>query len=136
MNIEMIAFCDAATDSQGKLNILGAFDCIWSMQAPIMHAQCAVALRIRFDRIEEGDHRIRINVIDADGKSVMPSLNANMKVVFGIDQDSAVTNLILNIHQLKLDRFGPYAIDVAVDGRQETSLPFFVRQLQKPASNS
>jgi len=59
MNIELFVLCDAATDQQGKLNILGAFDSLWAQKVPVSHPQCAVALRIRFSKIEEGEHNIK-----------------------------------------------------------------------------
>lgn len=132
MVIEVMALCDAATDSQGKLNILGAFDTLWTRQAPMIYPQCAIALRIRFSRIEEGEHRLKINIQNEDGKLAMPSLDATIRVAFGQDVESVATNLILNIQQLKLERCGPHAIDVAINGRQEASLPLFVKQAPAP----
>jgi len=46
MNIETFLLCDAATDSMGKLNILGAFDTIGSPNFPLIHPQCSVAVSI------------------------------------------------------------------------------------------
>ena len=34
MNIEAFLLCDAATDQQGKLNILGAFDNLYAKKIP------------------------------------------------------------------------------------------------------
>lgn len=131
MKIEVIALCDAATDSQGKLNILGAFDCIWANQLPAAHPQCAIALRVRFSRIEEGNHKIKINVVDFDGNMVVPGFDGNVAIRIKPGDEYAVANLILNIQRLKLDKLGEYSIDVAVDGRLEASLPFFVKQSSK-----
>ena len=130
MKLETFCLCDAATVSGGKLNILGAFDSIQTTQAPAVHSQCAIALRLRFTRIEEGNHRIKITIVDEDGRSIMPDLEGMMTVKFGADDDSAVTNFVINIQQLKLDKFGQYAIDLAVDSRHEASLPLVVKQAQ------
>ena len=70
MNIEAFLLCDAATDQQAKLNILGAFDIVFAKKVPAIHPACAVALRIRFQKIEEGNHSIRIYIIDEDGKGI------------------------------------------------------------------
>lgn len=129
MRLEIFALCDAATVSGGKLNLLGAFDSIFSGQVPTVYAQCTIALRIRFTRIEEGDHRIKLNVVDEDGRNIMPSLDASMAVKFGAEEDSTVANLIINIQQLKIEKYGPYSIDLAVDGRHEASLPLLVKTL-------
>ena len=113
----------------GKLSILGAFDYSDRAGAAV---QCAIALRLRFTRIEEGNHRIKITIVDEDGRSIMPELEGTMAVKFGADDDSAVTNFVINIQQLKLDKFGQYAIDLAVDSRHEASLPLVVKQVQNP----
>lgn len=129
MDIEVFALCDAATETGGKLNILGAFDCLYAQKFPVMHPQCSVALRIRFSRIEEGGHRIKINFVDEDGKSILPSLNANVEIKFKEEQHYVVSNLILNIHNLKIEKAGPYSIDLAINGKSEKSLPLFVRHV-------
>ncbi len=77
MNVELFALCDAATESGGKLNLLGAFDA-------------------------EGD-------------------------------EGAVANLILNFQQLRFAAYGRYSIDLAVDGRQEGSLPLYLRPVPQDA---
>lgn len=135
MKIEILALCDAATDSQGKLNILGAFDHIWSRQTPMIHPFCALALRVRFSRSEQGKHRIRINFIDADGKVVIPTLDGTLNIQCPSYADSTVANLILQVQHLKLEKFGEYSIDITVDGEHHGSLPLFVKQLQAPPTD-
>ncbi|HHT9159631.1 MAG TPA: DUF6941 family protein [Candidatus Brocadiaceae bacterium] len=123
MNKEVFVLCDAATETVGKLNILGAFDNIYSRSSPATHPQCAIALRVRFNQIEKGEHKIRVNIVDEDGKLIMPSLDAKINVDFPQNMDSSIANLILNIHGLKIEKFGKYSVDLAIDGRQEASLP-------------
>ena len=41
MNIQVAVLCDAATDDNGKLNLLGAFDTIYAPQTPAVHPQDA-----------------------------------------------------------------------------------------------
>ncbi|MBA7638363.1 hypothetical protein ES703_46018 [subsurface metagenome] len=129
MNIEAFLLCDAATDQQGKLNILGAFDNIFAKKMPTMHPACAVAARIRFEKIEEGSHPIRIRIIDEDGKSIGPKLEGNVNVRIGDDVDSTATNIVLNIQRLKLENYGQYRIDLAIDNQIKASLPFNVREI-------
>ena len=136
MKLEIFSMCDAATDSGGKLNLLGSFDTLWAMEEPIAHPACAIAIKMRFARIEEGNHRVRMTFADADGKLVMPSADSSVGVRFGGPDDPSCTiNLVLNLQQLKLPKFGEYSIDLAVDGRQEGSLPLYVRKRPEPAVN-
>src|SRR3954471_13088270 len=72
MNIQVAVLCDAATDENLKLNLLGAFDTIYTQQLPAIHPQCSVALRITFGHEDEGAHHLKLNFVDADGHSIMP----------------------------------------------------------------
>jgi hypothetical protein len=130
MRVEIFTLCDAATvDAGGKLNILGSFDRLHAKETPVMHPQCALAIKLRFERVEEGQKRIRITFIDSDGIAVMPTLDAITQVRFQTEDSTATTSLALVIQQLKLPRFGEYAIDLAVDDRHEASIPLFVRSV-------
>ena len=131
MKVELFVLCDAATDYHGKLNILGTFDAIWAKQIPAAHPQCAIALKVRFSRIEEGDHKVRINIVDEDGKAAVPSLEAGVNVRFGEAPSSISINMIFNIQNLKINNYGEYSIDLAIDGRHEVSLPLYVHRMQE-----
>ena len=70
MNIQVAVLCDAATDDNGKLNLLGAFDTIYTQQLPAIHPQCSIALRVTFFSGDEGKHSLQLNFVDADGHSI------------------------------------------------------------------
>jgi hypothetical protein len=129
MKVEIFTLCDAATtDAAGKLNILGSFDRLNAKQSPVTHPQCALAMKLRFERVEDGAKSIRIAFMDADGASVMPTLNTTTQVQFGPNDSSATASLVLVIQQLRLPKFGEYSIDLAVDGDQKASIPLVVAQ--------
>jgi len=128
MYIELFSLCEAATAGGGKLNMLGAFDTIWAKKMPVIYPQCAVALRIRFEGIERGEHKVALNFVDADGKHFIAPLKAGINISFPEGQRSGSKNLILNIQRLKLEKYGEYSIDLAIDGRQEASLPLYVKE--------
>ena len=131
MKVEIFTLCDAATnDAGGKLNILGSFDRLMARQEPITHPQCALAIKLRFERVEEGEKRLRIALVDSDGKPVMPTIDAATQMKFTDDSPTATASVVLNIQQLKLPHFGEYAIDVAVDERHEASIPLFVARIK------
>ena len=129
MHIEVFSLCDAATmDVAGKLNVLGAFDSIITGSTPVGYPQCSLALRIRFDNIERGAHKVAVNFVDIDGKHILPPANGTINVNFPDEQRSGSANFVFNLQMLKLEKFGEYAIDLAVDSRKEASLPLFVRE--------
>ncbi len=132
MNIEAFLLCDAATEFGGKLNVLGAFDTIFAKELPAVHPHCAISLRLRFDRIEQGQHTVRLNFIDADGKAVLPPLDTTINIGMRAEDASVCANLVLNIQGVKFEKTGAYSIDLAIDSRHEHSLPLFVKQMPKP----
>lgn len=137
MRVEIFALCDAATDTHGKLSLLGTFDTLAAASFPTRHVHCAVALRLRFRRIEEGSHRVRLQFADEDGRPMVPPLEGQLDVRCRPDADSASANLVLNLQSLPLERPGRYTIDLAIDGREEASLPLYVVQAPSvPSSQS
>ncbi|HTG45066.1 MAG TPA: hypothetical protein VK633_11100 [Verrucomicrobiae bacterium] len=132
MDIQVAVLCDAATDNNGKLNILGAFDTIFTNQLPATHPQCSIALRMTFSKVEEGTRTMRLSFVDEDGKPVMPGIELPVQVAVPDDTIFISRNFIVNIQQLKFEKPGLYSIDMAIDGRQEGSIPLLVKQ--KPAS--
>jgi hypothetical protein len=132
MNIEAFLLCDAATDQQGKLNVLGAFDNIFVKETPVHYRGCSIAARIRFSRIEAGQHAVRIFIIDVDGKAVGPKLEGNINVRMGEQSATAAVNLILNLQNIEFSRFGQYQIDLAIDGTVRASLPLHIRPVPEP----
>jgi hypothetical protein len=130
MNLQIAALCDAAADYGGKLSLLGTFDTIVARQMPASHPQCAVALRLVCDRQAEGGHMLRVDLVNADGRSVMPPIEIPFDVVLPSDSLHLARNFILNIQQLKFQEPGYYAVAVAIDGQIVSSIPLRV-QLDK-----
>jgi hypothetical protein len=127
MDIQIAALCDAATDSSGKLNILGTFDTIKVPQMPAIHPQCSIALRIIFQKIEEGQHKLKLNFVNEDGHLVMPSIDIPVEVDVPEEATFVSRNFIVNIQRLEFANPGLYAVDIAVDGRHTGSIPLLVR---------
>jgi hypothetical protein len=128
MNIQVAVLCDAATDDNGKLNLLGAFDTIFTPQLPAVHPQCSLALRVTFFSGDEGKYNLRVNFVDADGRSIMPDFPAiPAEVVLPDDMHFGTRNFIVNIQQLKFDEPGLYSIDVSLDARPLANIPLLVK---------
>ena len=139
MNVELFVLCDAATDYQGKLNILGTFDAIRAKEMPVVYPLCTVALRMRFQKTEEGGHKIRISIADEDGKAIIKPVEANINVqIKSTPLSSIATNMVLNLQRLQFPEYGEYSIDLAIDGRHEASLPLYinpVNRVPEPSNN-
>jgi hypothetical protein len=131
MDIQIAVLCDAATDNNGKLNLLGTFDTIFTSQLPAIHPQCSIALRMTFNKVEEGHHKVKLNFVDEDGRSVMQPREFPVEVQVPEETIFLSRNFILNIQMLRFEKEGLYSIDIAVDGRQEGSIPLLVRLMPK-----
>jgi hypothetical protein len=130
MTIQVAVLCDAATDYNGKLNLLGTFDTIYAPQLPAHHPQCSVAMRIAFDRIEEGPHHLSIHFVDEDGQPIMRGTEVPVEVTFPSDATFISRNFIVNIQQLKFEKTGLYSVDLVLDDRQLCSIPLAVKSME------
>ncbi|MSU57372.1 MAG: hypothetical protein EXS35_04195 [Pedosphaera sp.] len=133
MNIQVAVLCDAATDDNGKLNLLGAFDTIYARELPAIHPQCAVALRVTFLAGDEGKRQMKLSFVDADGHAIMPPIDIPVEVALPDDMHFGTRNFIINIQQLKFDEPGLYSVDVSLDGQQQASMPLLVKHVPPPA---
>jgi len=134
LKLEIFTLCDSAVDYGGKVCILGAFDSLSAAEAPYTVTHCAVVARMRFHRIEEGNHKLRVTLADQDGKMIMPNVDAQVGVRFTEQAQSATFNLVMQINGLKLDQFGEYTVDLAVDGVHQGSLPLYFSKTPQPTA--
>lgn len=132
MKLEILSLCKAAVVEHHALSILSAMDRLHAAKVPCVLPRCSVAVRLRFDRIEAGQHELKLQVVDADGRGVMNPLQAKLGVAFGEKDRTAAISLVIDINGLSLPSFGEYSIDLAVDAHHVGSIPFQLLE-QKPS---
>jgi hypothetical protein len=93
---------------------------------PLVVPTCWLAGRVRFERIEEGPHELRIHVIDADGRPVVPAISEDLSVVFARDLPTVCKAFAIEFTQMLLPAYGEYAIKVAVDRISLASVPLYL----------
>ncbi|MCH6258122.1 hypothetical protein MLD52_16290 [Puniceicoccaceae bacterium K14] len=126
MRIEVFALCDAATDYNGRLNILGAFEGVSGPVLPVIRERCSVVARMRFETDESGPHTVSVRFQTEKGEKVMPELKADFAVAFPAHRDSVAINLVMNIGRLKLNAFGKHEVLLKFDGTEFSKLPLYV----------
>jgi hypothetical protein len=131
MDILTAVLCDSAADYQGKLCILGTFDTILAPKLPATHPSCALALRFVAHAEDEGPHQITINLIDPDGRNLLPS--GPIKLDFRLPPIPEHTfftsnNCVINLQGLVLPKVASYSFDIHVDGELRTRIPLQVVQ--------
>ena len=129
MDIQVAVLCDAATDSAGKLNVLGTFDTINASQMPAVHPQCSIALRFVFNKSEEGNHELVLNFVNEDSKPVMGEIRLPVEVVVPDDSFFISRNFIVNIQRLALETAGFYSFNLVLDGELRGSIPLLVKKV-------
>ena len=118
MDITFAQLADYANVSrEGKLNLLGIFDAIYSPKFPTVHPQMQIVIRFELPRIELGRlHKIEIHLVDEDGKKL-----------FGMDGSITVQNpsprspvvhsdQIITINNLVIPKPGRYEFLILIDG--------------------
>jgi hypothetical protein len=133
MDIQIATLCDFAVDYNGKMVISGTFDALAAKAVPVVHPQCALAMRICLLPEDTGDHKMTINIIDEDGNSIdaksMP-IRADMPVQVPDEVPFLTRNLVLNFQGLKFPSAGIYSVDITVDGELVMRLPLRIVQVQ------
>jgi hypothetical protein len=130
MKIEFLTLADFAADYGGKLSVVGIFDTIFARQMPAVHPHCCLAVKLRFDREEEGQKRLRLLICDDDGKLILPAMEIPITVTMPAGVETNTIQVVANIAGMKIDTFGEHSIDLELDGRHEGSSPLFARQMK------
>jgi hypothetical protein len=130
MKIELLALADFAADYGGKLSVIGIFDTIFARQMPAVHPHCCLAVKLRFDKEEEGQKRLRLAICDDDGKLVLPAMEIPITVSMPADAQTNTIQVVANIAGMKIETFGEYSIDLELDGRHQGSSPLYARQMK------
>lgn len=132
MDIQIATLCDFAADYNGKLVISGTFDALVARALPVIHPQCALALRFCFTQEDIGRHKLSINFIDADGNSLDPQnmpIEPEFEVQLPPNVPFLTRNMVLNLQGLSFPESGLYSIDIACDGELLQRLPLRIVQV-------
>jgi hypothetical protein len=126
MEIQAAVLCDSATDYRGKLCILGTFDTIITPSLPSTHPHCSIAIRIVFRDTDEGTHKLKVRLINEDGKNILPNIEPEMQVKLPDNVYFYSRNLIFNLQQIRFEQAGLYSIDVLINDQIVSRIPLQV----------
>ncbi len=116
MTIQVATLCDSASDYNGKLCLLGAFDTLCSREFPVVHPACALVVRMIFEPVDTGRYQFTVRCTDTAGKEIMPGLPLEpaIEVTFPGNFIPFVTrNIVLNLQRIRFERAGLYTWVVA-----------------------
>ena len=128
MNLEIFVLCDAANDSAGKLNLIGAFNTLTAQQLPALHPFCVLAVRLRAERAEQGAHQLQLNAKRPDGVLLIPPIGAPLNIAFPNPNEPAIANLFFGLAGLQFLNYGTYTFELLLDGKIFASTPLIVKK--------
>ena len=134
MNIDFAVLADyASVAKDGKLSVAGMFDRLTPPKMPWQHPTMFIAVRIHAHPGEEGGHKIKVRLVDPDGKQIV-SLDGEATVLDMDPVEGANVGLVLALNNLPFNGFGRYAFDIFLDNRYEHTVPLLVVAPQTPDS--
>ena len=130
MRVTLALVADAANVSrEGKLNILGVFDTIYTRQFPTTHPQMQVVVRFEADPTEVGGERqVEIRVVDPDGDAVL-RVPGTLTVRAAVRGDRAQIDRIVALTGVTFPGPGRYALTIVVDGATAATVALYVEEL-------
>lgn len=131
MEIQVATLCDSAADYNGKLCVLGAFDTIFAKSLPVVHPQCAIALRLCFKPEDDKVFKLKISLIDADGNDVIPAFEPTIEIQMPPEAYFMTRNLVMNLQRLTFKETGQFSVDVGCAGEILRRVPLRVMLMEK-----
>ncbi|MBK6478714.1 MAG: hypothetical protein KA109_01535 [Saprospiraceae bacterium] len=128
MEIEIFTLCDYAQDMKGKFVIVGTFDTIFPKQYPCNHPSCCIALRLRFSEDEQGEHKLKLRLIDQKGLEIVKPVEGKIQVKTPIKGHHSTVNFSLQFNQLKFETPGKYAFELYIDDDWRSGLPLLLTE--------
>ena len=83
---------------------------------------------------DEGDRKLRLNFVNADGRAIMPPIDIPVAVTLPDDVHFVTRNFIVNIQQLKFSEPGLYSVDVRLDDETQAGIPLLVKLVERPVA--
>lgn len=137
MEVSFAHLCDYAAVSQDrKLSVMGIFTAINAPQVPVVHPQMYLAFELELDYAEVGrDFTLEIQIVDEDGHAVWGIKAGGNVQAPTTPKPGEKTNIgqIFAIQNLKFDKYGPYDVNIFINGRPSKRLEFKVTRLSPPA---
>lgn len=130
MKVEIFNLCDyASSDMSGKMTMVGVFDSVYVRNIPILIMYCSLAVRVRFEKHEEGIKRLTAKIVDSDGLEIVPPTETIVQVQVPPEWTTATAQIVAMLPQLQLPHFGEYLVVLDIDGRLEATTPLYARQI-------
>ena len=131
MEVNFAFLCDYADQSGGKMTAVGiGIDTIYAAKVPVKHYLLYAVISIKFSATEVGPKQVGMHLIDEDGKSVVPPLNATINV--GSPPPGFLyrnQQIALAMQGVTFPHYGDYTVSWLVGGQEIKAIPLKVAPL-------
>ncbi len=128
MGLNYAFFCDAAVvDANGKLNVLGIYNRIFSSKFPLEYAKMTLVVSITGYYSEGGNLPIILNFIDKDGFHIIPQFDGT----FANQQPGLDANIIYELNDVRFRQPGIYSVDIVVNNQHIGSVNLYLEQISE-----
>ncbi len=136
MELNHLLIADYANvDREGKLNVMGIFNRIYTNTFPAQHPEMRVIISLLATPAEAGRTRhLEVKLIDEDGNGLLEwETDVDIPQYRG---KPIVVNQILKFVGVTFPTPGEYAFNVLVDGDDKGTAPIYVEQRDAPRPNN
>lgn len=136
MKLQIAALADCANVALGgKLNLMGVFDVIYAREFPVIHPAMTLAMRLRFESEDEGEHKLVVLVVDPDGKQIARAETTirTPRIEPGLTVSS---NHMISFQHVQIPGEGKIIFEIYWDGIQQERVPLFIRTLPPSLPNA
>lgn len=124
----------AAPGAGGKITVVGIFNTIEDRAkvVPIVFPQCYLVAEIRARLANGSDHRLTIDLVDADGKQEMVFFDQQIRLATSGPGSPLAAQIILQFGPgsmpLVVQRRGEYQVRFSVESNPIGEIPVYVRE--------
>ncbi len=126
MKLDFAFICDYA-EVTGKINALGiGFETIYAPKVPSKHRLFFLVAQFRLSVVEAGEKKMVVNLIDDNGRDVVPPIQGTITIPRPKDTVESVARIAMEFGNVEFPRYGSYSVRMAVDGIEMVDVPFKV----------
>lgn len=123
MKFEIFSVCERAIGPQQSMSIIGIFDTIHVPAVPVVR-NFSLAVRLRWEVMDEEINAFSISLIDGDGNPVTPLITGKLSPAEA--GGNSALNLVINFESIQFDDYGPYELVMEIAGKRRMAAPLNV----------
>jgi hypothetical protein len=126
VKVDFAFLCDFA-DGGGKLSALGiGFENIVGKQLPVRHPHFCLVIQLRTSTVEAGAKEIKVHLIDADGKDVIPAIEGKFNIPKALSGTESIGRVVMEFNSVQFPLYDTYSVRAVIEGIEMVNIPFKV----------